>query len=98
MYRRRKKVVIEETPEKVVFAESNGTSSLFVDPRISGFGFRGYGQDGEDDEAKYTQRRWIWGLGEGRAEMHGLLPFQVNGDFIGAISSDKVRWMIRISL
>ncbi|VDM57324.1 unnamed protein product [Angiostrongylus costaricensis] len=88
-YRMRKTVEIIESHHRVLFSTEEAENS-FPDPRCSSLGRRFYRAEtecvGPDD---YHERRMEYGIAEGCEELGGLLPFQVNGDFLNMVSLDK---------
>ncbi|KAJ1355906.1 hypothetical protein KIN20_013481 [Parelaphostrongylus tenuis] len=89
-YRMRKTVDIIESHHQVLFCTEEAENS-FPDPRFSSFGRRLYRDEaadiGPDDD--YHERRMECGIAEGYEELGGLLPFQVNSDFLNMLSLDK---------
>uniref|UniRef100_A0A0K0CZ90 GCV_T domain-containing protein n=1 Tax=Angiostrongylus cantonensis TaxID=6313 RepID=A0A0K0CZ90_ANGCA len=88
-YRMRKTVEIIESHYHVFFSTEEAENS-FPDPRFSSLGRRFYSAETECvGPDVYHERRMEHGIAEGCEELGGLLPFQINGDFLNMVSLDK---------
>ncbi|PAV73627.1 hypothetical protein WR25_00604 [Diploscapter pachys] len=92
-YKMRKKVEIENSPDRVFFIPGKNGGDL-PDPRLADFGCRQYSSTSDEGQLKdgtdtYNRLRFEIGLSEGPEELANMLPFQANADLFKMVSFDK---------